>query len=688
MKHGNTKIVVAAAAVFGAIVGVKRVGADVTLIQSAAAPGTSWPTGPDGTIPSTFETTTANPSAGTVSLTAGNGTVFGETFTAGSNLKLGAISLVGSGGQVTLSLHLFAMNQANYDPTVAAKNGGYVPATAFTGSDLFGGGSGLTVTYNGSGSTRIQTLDFSGADEVQLTQGTIYCFEFWTTGANTYFPQRAGQLTTTGGVYSASGASAQQYGSTVSRNQVAPGMRNMIFAVYPAASGQTGPKAITWSASASNVWDHAASNFTNNADGTTATFADGDTVGFEDAGVGTVSLSGVLKPGALSFNNSAGNYTLSGSGSIQGLTAVSKSGTGGLTINTSNAYSGGTTVTGGTLTINSASALGTGALNVANGSGFASSVDATLPSLGMGAGGGANISVAAGHTVTFANGVSGGALVVSGAGTVVANGTATTNVDVSANGGLLVIAAPFASNIGTPVSIVTGGGSVKLAAVASPTTNVVAATVNQLSAGGSDQIAVAAVDRSANKQELVVANSFSVGGGGKIDLGNNDAILHAQDAGSVQSLIASGGLASSSATAITRLGVVANDNGAGGPLFTLFDGVSVVQGDTLVKYTYAGDTDLSGIVDASDLANLLAGEHGGLTGWVNGDVDGNGVVNGADLDLLMAAMRGQGASLGDSGAGGRAGAVPEPGAAGMFGAVAGAGLIRRSRRRGASPASA
>jgi len=38
--------------------------------------------------------------------------------------------------------------------------------------------------------------------------------------------------------------------------------------------------------------------------------------------------------------------------------------------------------------------------------------------------------------------------------------------------------------------------------------------------------------------------------------------------------------------------------------------------DALVKYTYIGDTDLNGFVDAADLANLVAGMNGGLHGWV------------------------------------------------------------------------
>ncbi len=57
---------------------------------------------------------------------------------------------------------------------------------------------------------------------------------------------------------------------------------------------------------------------------------------------------------------------------------MSKSGTGQPHLNTANTYSGGTTLNGGTLNVNHASALGTGSLTIAAGTKIDNTVD--LPS--------------------------------------------------------------------------------------------------------------------------------------------------------------------------------------------------------------------------------------------------------------------------------------------------------------------
>ena len=54
------------------------------------------------------------------------------------------------------------------------------------------------------------------------------------------------------------------------------------------------------------------------------------------------------------------NYTFSGTGSIGGTTSLVKNGPGGLTINTSNTYGGGTFLNGGLVTAGSSGALGAG----------------------------------------------------------------------------------------------------------------------------------------------------------------------------------------------------------------------------------------------------------------------------------------------------------------------------------------
>ncbi|ECA5274507.1 hypothetical protein ELS52_23040, partial [Salmonella enterica subsp. enterica serovar Wangata] len=71
----------------------------------------------------------------------------------------------------------------------------------------------------------------------------------------------------------------------------------------------------------------------------------------DSLGTGAVANSGVLQVGEGELEN-----TLSGSGSLV------KTGTGELTLSGDNDYSGGTTISGGTLTADHADSLGTGAI--------------------------------------------------------------------------------------------------------------------------------------------------------------------------------------------------------------------------------------------------------------------------------------------------------------------------------------
>ena len=94
-------------------------------------------------------------------------------------------------------------------------------------------------------------------------------------------------------------------------------------------------------------------------------FFDGDDVTFNDSNNNhyTVNINTTVQPGSITVNNNNGNYTFNGN-TIAGPGALTKSGTSALTINTSNSYSGGTTLNAGTLNLGNASALGTGTLTI------------------------------------------------------------------------------------------------------------------------------------------------------------------------------------------------------------------------------------------------------------------------------------------------------------------------------------
>ena len=101
-----------------------------------------------------------------------------------------------------------------------------------------------------------------------------------------------------------------------------------------------------------------------------AVFNQGDTVLFDISGSNNVpvSLAGALSPGKVTiYSFSPKDYVFGGSGSLAGAMKLVKDGTGALTLNTTNSYTGGTTINKGTLTLGTQTAAGTGLLNLNGG---------------------------------------------------------------------------------------------------------------------------------------------------------------------------------------------------------------------------------------------------------------------------------------------------------------------------------
>jgi len=131
---------------------------------------------------------------------------------------------------------------------------------------------------------------------------------------------------------------------------------------------------LSWTSGGTGIWNTSdAGNWKDNS-GTATTYSEadlpGDQVQFTDANISadtTVTLSSTVTPTSVTANNSTYNYTVSGSGIITGNAALTKSGTKTLTLSTANTYSGGTTLNSGTLAITTASALGSGTVNLSAG---------------------------------------------------------------------------------------------------------------------------------------------------------------------------------------------------------------------------------------------------------------------------------------------------------------------------------
>lgn len=128
-------------------------------------------------------------------------------------------------------------------------------------------------------------------------------------------------------------------------------------------TGSTGAT-LKWKSTASGVWNvGGAANWFNFGTSTSDVFGQADSVLFDDSGAGvqtniTLAAGVAVYPSAITNISSVNNYTISGAGTISGPTVLVKGGSGTLTINTTNGFSGGTTILNGTLVTGSGTALG------------------------------------------------------------------------------------------------------------------------------------------------------------------------------------------------------------------------------------------------------------------------------------------------------------------------------------------
>jgi fibronectin-binding autotransporter adhesin len=81
-------------------------------------------------------------------------------------------------------------------------------------------------------------------------------------------------------------------------------------------------------------------------------YADFDTVTFDDTAASSktlITLNTTVMPGSVTFNNNTNHYTISGTGNIAGTTGLTLTGSGLVTLLTSNTYTGTTNISSGTL---------------------------------------------------------------------------------------------------------------------------------------------------------------------------------------------------------------------------------------------------------------------------------------------------------------------------------------------------
>ncbi len=358
--------------------------------------------------------------------------------------------------------------------------------------------------------------------------------------------------------------------------------------------------------------------------------------------------------GAVSLTGTA--LTITAGGTISGLV----SGTGSLIVSSGalglsgvDTYTGGTTVSGGSLEIGSPGSLADVAVSVSAAATLTVDSGASISSS-------ANLSDAG--TVNFNNATQTIAT-LNGMGALNLNGTALT----ISNGGI------FSGPIGGNGSLIVGGGLLTLTSTGTiassaitinalatadingvltaapavivngnlnfgsadasndPTSDILPISLGSLTVGGTGDVVVGLASSSATRI-LLATSSLSNVAGGTLDLTNNDMIVFGGDATAVSGEVTSSAVAAN--PTLLTLAVYQNDGD-----FSTFDKQSTVAGDVLVKYTFFGDADLSGGVDATDYTLIDSGFNSQgsahpLTGWLNGDFNGDGKINGDDYTLI------------------------------------------------------
>ncbi|MDH1701017.1 autotransporter domain-containing protein [Comamonas terrigena] len=203
------------------------------------------------------------------------------------------------------------------------------------------------------------------------------------------------------------------------------------------------------------------------------------------ATVGTVVASGItLGTGGLTVNNSSNDLTLNGV--LTGSGALTKTGTGTLTLGAANDFTTTTTIAGGTINLANAAALSNQALNVTGASTLGTTGAMTVANaIGLN---GANLTVNNTGAVTLSGVISGtGSLTKSAnGGDLTLNGSNTFDGGLNINGGKLILGALGSISAGSTITAGVGGTAALDTATAQTLSNLVQLNGNLGLAGSND----------------------------------------------------------------------------------------------------------------------------------------------------------------------------------------------------------
>jgi hypothetical protein len=180
-----------------------------------------------------------------------------------------------------------------------------------------------------------------------------------------------------------------------------------------------------------------------------------------------------------------------------------------------------------------------------------------------------------------------------------------------------------------------------------------------------------------------VSRALSMSPTAFLDMADDDLVLHST-AGEKQALLATlngllhsgraGGLwngaginsvtAANNANHSTGLAAIINDHGDGTVVKSSMGGETLGINDIVLKYTYNGDANLDGTINADDYAQIDSGFATHASGYFNGDFNySGGAPNSDDYFLIDKAFADQGAPLGSASSPAPAAAAQAPASA-------------------------
>ncbi len=167
----------------------------------------------------------------------------------------------------------------------------------------------------------------------------------------------------TGRSFTLSGSSGGQLCAGMEERSTLP-VTNAFFSISSSSYSPPPVTGLTWRATTDNNWNTTSVDWVDSGSGLSSdAFFTGANVTFNDnTANATVNVQGLVTPGNLIFNNANSNYLLLGTGSIGGTGSLTMLGTGTLTLNLNNTYSGGTILGAGRIRLGSNNGLGNGFL--------------------------------------------------------------------------------------------------------------------------------------------------------------------------------------------------------------------------------------------------------------------------------------------------------------------------------------